>query len=288
FLAFVFVQFGLLMHDADHQQIFNSRLMNELAGVLAGNLVVNISSGGWTEKHNKHHSTPNLEGHDEDIDVPIMAYSEEQAMKKKWLARLIVKHQAYFWLFIITLTAYTLRFGMLKKLVRSISKKSWKMQVLELLTLLTSTLVFFGLIFHTLGLAKGVVFVVVNFAISGFYFGTIFAPNHKGMPILKEQSDFMSMQLVTSRNVRGSPIIDFLMGGLNYQIEHHLFPTMPRNNLKKAREIVIPFCREIGVEYHETGFFKSYWYVLKHFYSISAVLRTQKTKKSTALSSSTV
>ncbi|MEK6853947.1 MAG: fatty acid desaturase, partial [Nanoarchaeota archaeon] len=92
FLAFVFVQFGLLMHDADHQQVFNSRLMNELAGVLAGNLVVNISSGGWTEKHNKHHSTPNLEGHDEDIDVPIMAYSEEQAMKKKWLAILIVKH----------------------------------------------------------------------------------------------------------------------------------------------------------------------------------------------------
>src|ERR671912_590009 len=77
------------------------------------------------------------------------------------------------------------------------------------------------------------------------YLGCSFAPNHKGMPTLTEadQLDFLRRQVLTSRNVRGSRFVDFLLGGLNYQIEHHLFPNMPRPNLRHAQPLVREFCR---------------------------------------------
>ena len=60
--------------------------------------------------------------------------------------------------------------------------------------------------------------------------GCSFAPNHKGMPVLSagHTLDFLRKQVLTSRNIRGGWFVDILLGGLNYQIEHHLFPSMPR------------------------------------------------------------
>jgi hypothetical protein len=71
--------------------------------------------------------------------------------------------------------------------------------------------------------------------------GAAFAPNHKGMPLVAKEAklDFFSRQVLTSRNIRGSWLKDNLMGGLNYQVEHHLFPSMARPNLRKAHEITV-------------------------------------------------
>ena len=95
---------------------------------------------------------------------------------------------------------------------------------------------------------KAVVFIVVQQALFGLYLGCSFAPNHKGMPMLAadDQSDFLRRQVLTSRNVRGSWLVDFALGGLNYQIEHHLFPSMPRPNLRRSqahRQGVLPPAR---------------------------------------------
>jgi Fatty acid desaturase len=74
----------------------------------------------------------------------------------------------------------------------------------------------------------------------GLYLGSVFAPNHKGMPILSrdDDSDFLRRQVLTARNVRGGRLTDLLLGGLNYQIEHHLFPSMPRPSLRRAQPLV--------------------------------------------------
>ena len=74
---------------------------------------------------------------------------------------------------------------------------------------------------------KAVVFIIVQQGLFGLYLGCSFAPNHKGMPILDaaDQSDFLRRQALTSCNVRGGWLTDFALGGLNYQIEHHLFPS---------------------------------------------------------------
>jgi len=73
-------------------------------------------------------------------------------------------------------------------------------------------------------------------------------------------------------------VIDFAYGGLNYQIEHHLFPNMPRNRLKKARVLVKKFCLERGIPYHETGFWRSHREILGYMHEVSAPLRRKPAK----------
>ena len=105
-----------------------------------------------------------------------------------------------------------------------------------------------------------IAFMLVHQGVFGLYNSSVFATNHKGMPIITEESrsDFFREQVMTSRNVSGHPVTDFWYGGLNYQIEHHLFPTMPRCNLRRAQPIIEAFCREKGVGYHTTSLFASY------------------------------
>ena len=93
-----------------------------------------------------------------------------------------------------------------------------------------------GLLFLPLGMAFA--FLGVQLAVFGVYMGASFAPNHKGMPIIDPDAklDFFTKQVRTSRNISGGWWATWLMGGLNYQIEHHLFPNMPRPHLaRRAR-----------------------------------------------------
>ena len=104
----------------------------------------------------------------------------------------------------------------------------------------------------------------------GLYLGCSFAPNHKGMPILArdDDTDFLRRQVLTSRNIRGGRFVDFALGGLNYQIEHHLFPSMPRVCLRHAQPIVRAYCLETGLPYVETGLIDSYRQALQHLHTV--------------------
>ena len=279
FLAFVFVQIAMLMHDANHQEIFNSGWKNDVVGLIAGNLMISISSSSWKNVHGRHHSAPNVIDHDPDIDIPVLAHSEDQALNKKGVAKFIVKRQAYLWFPIVSLAAFATRLNHFRQVVLklAIDRQNIKYYITEALLLFIGAMIYFGLVFNFLTFGKAVIFILTNYLLMGFYMSTVFATNHKGMPIMKEKSDFLHMQVLTARDVRGSPVIDFWCGCLNYQIEHHLFPTMPRNNLSKAKSIVKAFCQKHGINYHESGFFQSYKEILQHIRNVSAVLRKTKT-----------
>jgi fatty acid desaturase len=88
-----------------------------------------------------------------------------------------------------------------------------------------------------------------------------------------DRSDFLRRQVLTSRNVRGNWLVDFALGGLNYQIEHHLFPSMPRPNLRKTQALVREFCRERDFSYCETSLVGSYAQALRHLHEVSRPLR---------------
>jgi fatty acid desaturase len=124
-----------------------------------------------------------------------------------------------------------------------------------------------------------VAFALVQQGLFGLYLGCSFAPNHKGMPTLTEadQLDFLRRQVLTSRNVRGSRFVDFLLGGLNYQIEHHLFPNMPRPNLRRAQPLVREFCRQHDLPYAEATLVGSYSEALRHLHAVGAPLRPART-----------
>jgi hypothetical protein len=104
---------------------------------------------------------------------------------------------------------------------------------------------------------KAAAFVGVQLAVFGVLLGGAFAPNHIGMPIVPAglKVDFLRRQVLMSRNICGGRITG--SAGLNYQIEHHQFPNMPRPNLKRAQPLVRAHCAEHGVDYTETSLLAS-------------------------------
>jgi fatty acid desaturase len=134
---------------------------------------------------------------------------------------------------------------------------------------------YLGALFWLLPVGMAFAFLGVQLAVFGFYMGASFAPNHIGMPIVDRDSrlDFLDKQVLTARNVSGGWWMTGLMGGLNYQIEHHLFPSMPRPHLARARVLVRAHCAEQNVPYTETGFVESYRIVVAYLNRVGLAAR---------------
>jgi fatty acid desaturase len=137
--------------------------------------------------------------------------------------------------------------------------------------LLVNLAAYLGVVFAVLPPGKALAFIAIHKGLWGVYMGMSFAPNHKGMPVLTadDKLDFLRKQVLTSRNVVGGRQVDVALGALNYQIEHHLFPSMPRHNLRRARPLVKEFCAENGIAYEETGLADSYGQALRHLHGVT-------------------
>ena len=275
FMAFIFGQIGFITHDMGHRQAFNRPRKNDFFGLLHGNLMLGMSYGWWVDKHNQHHANPNQVDFDPDIAIPVLAFTKEEALEKRGIIKAMVKYQGYLFVPILMFETFSLRVGSLQFFA---NRKDWKYRKLEIALFCLHFAWFFGMIFTALGFWPGLVFVAVQQALFGLYLSSVFAPNHKGMPMIPEDSvmDFLQLQVVTARNVRAHPVTDFWYGGLNYQIEHHLFPTMARNQLRKAQQIIRAYCEECGVPYYETSILRSYAEILAYLHEISAVLRVKQ------------
>jgi len=256
FLAFAFTQIAFLGHDAGHRQIFGTRRANGLVGLVLGNLLIGVSYTWWVGKHNRHHSNPNHADLDPDVTIGALAFTAAQASDKRGLVRAVVRFQAYLFFPLLLLEAAHLHTASVKAVLGGRER----LDRVEALLLLVHAAAYFAALLLVLSPLRAAVFLLVQQGLFGLYLGCCFAPNHKGMPMLEggKEPDYLRRQVLTSRNVRGSRVVDFLMGGLNYQIEHHLFPSMPRPNLRRAQPLVRAFCAERGVSYSESGVFGSY------------------------------
>ena len=274
FLAVVCTQLAFVGHDAGHRQLFGSRRANDLVGLAHANLLVGVSFDWWVDKHNAHHSNPNHEDLDPDISITALAFTPDQASSKHGLVRLVARYQGWLFFPLLLLEAAHLHLASAKAIWRG-RDRGWANTIQGLL-LLTHTTAYLGAVLWVLSPAQALAFVVVHQGLFGLYLGCSFAPNHKGMPTLTEadQLDFVRRQVLTSRNVRGSWLVDWLLGGLNYQIEHHLFPNMPRPNLRRAQPLVRAFCAQHGLAYVEASLVGSYAQAVRHLHAVGAPLRS--------------
>jgi fatty acid desaturase len=272
YLAVVFTQLAFVGHDAGHRQIFRSRWANDRVGLLHATLGVGISFGWWVPKHNAHHSNPNHEDLDPDISITAVAFTADQASARGGLVRLLARYQAWLFFPLLLLEAAHLHLASVKAVLRG----SGRANLVEGVLLLAHVSGYVTALVWVLSPLQALVFVVVHQGLFGLYLGCSFAPNHKGMPTLTEADrlDFVRRQVLTSRNVAGSWRVDWLLGGLNYQIEHHLFPTMPRPNLRRAQPLVRSFCQQHGLPYTEASLVGSYAQAVRHLHTVGAPLRT--------------
>lgn len=214
---------------------------------------------------------PNVGGEDPDIEIPVLAFSREDALTKKGIYKFIVKYQAFFFFPLLMLEAFNLRLNSINHLRKQ--RLASHMGTIALICI--HHVIYVGLLVYFLGLWESVVFVAVHQALFGLYLGCTFATNHIGMPVLKgnENIDYLRLQTLTARNLKANWLTGFLFGGLDSQIEHHLFPTVPRSAFNDLRRIVKPYCRENAIEYCEVGFIQAYVGILKHLYRVGEPLR---------------
>ncbi len=280
-LGVLFTQVAFLGHDGGHQQIVRGRLGNDLVSVLAGNLLVGLSFGWWVDKHNRHHAHPNQEGHDPDIGDGVLAFTTDQiAARHEGLGRVVARHQAVLFFPLLLLEGLNLHVASARFLVSGTVGRAARYRRLEVVLFAVHVAAYVGALLLVLGPVEAVAFFAVHQAVFGLYMGCSFAPNHKGMPVIPAQAkvDYLRRQVLTSRNVRGGWLVDQLLGGLNYQIEHHLFPSLPRANLRAAQRLVRAHCAERAIEYTETSLIGSYAIVLRHLHNLGAPLRVRKAR----------
>lgn len=272
-LGIVFTQVAFLGHDGGHQQIASKRIGNDVIGLVAGNLLTGISIGWWVSKHNRHHANPNKVDHDPDIGDGVLAFTAAHvASRNRPLNRAVTRYQAWLFFPLLTLEGLYLHIASIQWLSR---RRNGRFRRLELVLLSCHLIAYFGAVFLVLSPVKALVFIAIHQGVFGVYMGSCFAPNHKGMLVLdaSEQLDYFSRQVLTSRNVRGGWFTDQLLGGLNYQVEHHLFPSMPRSSLRHAQRLVQEHCRKHAIPYTETTLLGSYICVLRYLHGLGDPLR---------------
>ncbi|WP_436498278.1 fatty acid desaturase family protein [Actinokineospora sp. HUAS TT18] len=276
FLAVACTQVAFLGHDAGHKQIFPRRRANDALGIgLAG--LVGMSYGWWVHKHNRHHANPNVDGADPDIDIAPLAFTPRQSRAKRGFLRWTVKYQAFLFFPLLLLEGLDLHWSGVKAVWRGGLKARW----VEATLLATHIAGYLTAVFLVLSPGKAFVFIAVHQGLWGLYMGCSFAPNHKGMLTLAagHHLDFLRKQVLTSHNVTGGRWVDFALGGLNFQIEHHLFPSMPRPTLRRAQPLVRAFCASRGISYSAGGLLMSYAQILRYLHEVGAPLRAEDARR---------
>lgn len=271
-LAVVFTQFALLAHDAAHRQIFRSRRGNDWAGLILGTLLAGMSLGWWQGKHSRHHANPNKHGSDPDIASSAIAFTPYARAGRRGVGGFLADRQAWFFFPLLLFEAGNLLFDSVQRLV---NRAPMRYRGWEIAFLLLRHVGYAAALLLVMSPGKAAAFLGLQLAVYGFYLGGAFTPNHIGMPIVPPnlKVDFLRRQVLMSRNVTGGWPTHFALGGLNYQIEHHLFPSMPRPNLRRVQPLVRQACADHGISYTAQSLPAAYATVLRYLNKVGLKAR---------------
>lgn len=271
-LGFAVVQVALLGHDAGHLEVFKENRKNWALGQLCWTLVAGVGFWYWNDRHNKHHGHTNDIDEDPDIQgsgLLALNFTEQEGAARRGWRRIALKYQPVLIPFALLLLAFAFRVEGTLFALRCLrgSRRFFELALFALNILLWT------LLLAVLGW-RGLGIFLASQAVASLYLAAIIAPNHKGMPVWAKgvRLSFLERQVLSSRNITSHPVWDFLFGGLNYQIEHHLFPTMPRVHLKRARSIIKPFCAAHSLSYEEVDPLTSYRMVYSAYRHIRRAL----------------
>lgn len=304
-MGLFFQQCGWLAHDFLHHQVFKNRRYGDLGGIFWGGVAQGYSAQWWKNKHNGHHAVPNLhcstamsQDGDPDIDtMPLLAWSVKQAQSYRELStdgkdsafvRFMIRNQAAFYFPILLLArlswlneSFKTAFGLgasTENAALELKVKGLQYPVLERLAIIVHyawSIAFVSAMGRHSVAYSAALFLLMTCS-CGFLLAIVFGLGHNGMATYDADArpDFWKLQVTTTRNITGGHgfpqcFVDWFCGGLQYQVDHHLFPTIPRHNLKKTHDLVVSFCKEYGVKYHETDLVDGTIEVLQHLSQVS-------------------
>lgn len=286
-MAVFFQQIAFLGHDVGHNGVTHRRASDLFYGICVGNPTAGISLGWWKRSHNVHHVVCNSIENDPDIQhLPLFAvdkgclapyYSSyhQHSVAMDALARWLVSYQHWLYypaMFCARVNLYVQSYKLLLskeytqhrlfELAMLLVFAAWQMLLLSTLPTWAERLCYFALS-HGLSGILHVQITVSHFAEDCYH----------GQAYNNESDEWFKMQLKGTMNVDCPTWLDWFHGGLQFQIEHHLFPRLPRHNLRECRDLVQSICRKHKIPYHELTFFQGNLRVLRKMRATAHIAR---------------
>ncbi|RKF58377.1 Delta 8--sphingolipid desaturase [Golovinomyces cichoracearum] len=272
FLGCLWHQLVFTVHDAGHMGITHNFTVDTLIGIILADFIGGLSLGWWKMSHNVHHVVTNSPEHDPDIEhLPFFAISHrffdslrssfyDRVMSYDKFARLFIPYQAYLYYPILTFGRFNLYFLSWDFLIRGLGPRkgpAWWHRWLEICGQIFfwywfGYVILYKIIPTTSGRFAFVMFshmvtmpLHVQITLSHFAMSTAELGPHESFP---------QKMLRTTMDVNCPQWLDFFHGGLQFQVIHHLFPRMPRHNLRRTQKLVQEFCQDVGIPYAIYGF----------------------------------
>ncbi len=253
FMTVIFTRAVFISHDILHTQYFKNKKISFQLSYPFSAIILSNSSSWWDYKHNvNHHTYCNIIQKDEDIRALDGTFTNDnhrgnnETIKK--YKHIIFWGSMFFMNFAFIAQSYAF----------VIRRKLWG----EFALMLLHWPLIWGPIFYSLPFGDAlIVFLTLNFTLSPWLaFG--FITNHLGCEVFEEEEgkklSWMELQMRGSRSLSGGVLVHWFYGGLNTQIEHHLFPKAPRFNLLKVQEITKKFAKKHDIFYFETTPIEAY------------------------------
>ena len=266
-LAFFSVQAGFLAHEAGHGALTRNRVAAACVGQLFNTLLTALCYSYFSHIHRRHHPHCNDRLRDPDMQSEFFSMYPQSVHGKGWFGTLVTRHQAILIWILVWLQGFTLKFDSLRYLYRNPRATR-----ADQAAVLFHFLIWFVPPVLLLGLPAALLNYALMTLLIGPYLGAIFLVNHIGTEVMEpgQRVSHFLHEISVTRNLGASRLHDFLFGGLNNHIEHHLFPSMPTARLRSARSITREFCRRHGVIYREMSWIAAAREVALHFKRMSA------------------
>jgi len=272
-------QAGWLQHDFGHASVFRSSAWNQWVHYFIIGTMKGASSWWWKAKHTRHHAKTNVITRDPDMHVePFFSFSSLMAETrfKKYLPTLHFQHR--YWWFIGPPMTTTVLFVYQNMVWMA------RYAVLEDMALTLLCYVRFEYMFRGLISGWGLVgmYLLTRF-IESHWFTWVTSMNHLPREIISDKHiDWLTIQLNGTQNIEGGYFNNWFTGHLNYQIEHHLFPTMPRHHYPEVSKRVRKLAKEVGLPYTERELVQSFKDIMVKLEEVAGdygELRVSKTKQ---------
>jgi delta8-fatty-acid desaturase len=271
-LGFLWHQLAFTVHDSAHMGITHNFYADSLISMFVANYCGGLSACWWKYNHNVHHIVTNSPEHDPDIEhMPFFAISHrflgglvstyyERAMEYDAFAKFMILYQNYTYYPIMMLGRFNLyRLGWAYILFNQGPKKgaAWWFRYFEFVgQVFFWTWYGYGVVYKSIpGAWNRIIFVLISHALT--------APLHVQITLshfamstsdLGVTESFPQKMLRTTMDVDCPQWLDFFHGGLQFQAIHHLFPRIPRHNLRRTQKLVQEFCEDVDIPYALYGF----------------------------------
>ena len=237
-------------HESGHCTASSNRFLNDLTGLLTMS-TIGIPARGWKLKHDIHHKFGGVQGVDTDTDPGLENY-----LRMGWAARAFMRtfnrHEFLFWWLIpVSLWVTTWKFAFIDLFSRRARRKSHNAWIIADMVLAASFFVAVGLYTVTFGWMNLLILIAMPFFLSGWMAATAFVPNHRGMPPLTAEQARRPARFthLNSRTVLYPSYLpgNYFMNNVPWQIEHHVFPTIPGFRLKHLSPILRAYAQKEGM-----------------------------------------